>query len=117
MDTIRVELGGDDWADLKDPDSLTSKEYRRVTQAMGQASSSGGFISVTLAIRDAVLIGCVQAWSFRAKVPRDPSEIAKLDVPIRPFRRLMDHLDDYAKAFRLTAENDEEDPTQTPSDD
>lgn len=111
--SVRVELPEDDWIEFIDPDDLTSKQHRKVMQAIATGATSG-LVSVTLAIRDTIIMQCVQAWSFRDRVPRDAAQIEKLEIPMLRYRRMLDAVDDYAKPFRLNL-GDDEDPTRRPS--
>lgn len=114
MELIRKELGGDHWVDLIDPDELTSKQYTKIDTAFRAGMASSPYAAV-MSRNDHVLITCVRAWSFRPPVPRSVQEISKLDdVPLKPWKRLLKTIADYAANFDVT---DEEADPPKPSDD
>lgn len=97
---MRVELPGDQWADLRDPDSLTGEDEMKVRSALkltaardeengGDAQSFGTTAGGSVAMEFAMLARVITSWSRPEAITADSIRALPLKV-LRPLRKAIE---------------------------
>ena len=80
---MKIDLPGDAWAHLRDPDAVTEKQRKPMLTAIGRVAkmenADDGGMAVVFAVQDTLVMALVESWSFETPVTLEGFE----DLPFK----------------------------------